>query len=107
MAAHDGVNRHPFDLPTVPRGRFVLAMKFVDVDGTFFVHIDDRDVAVGSEADRALLRINLPHLRRIFTGDLDVLIQCQSAFINLGQNQRDAGLDAAEAGDAVPDRRLR
>src|SRR4030095_5096032 len=107
MAAHDGVNRHTFDLPTVPWGRLVLAMHFVDVDGAFLVHIDNRDIAVGSETDRALLWIDLPHPRRILAGNLDVLIHCQSSFINLRQNQRNAGLDAAKARDAVPYRRLR
>ena len=106
MAAHDGADGHALDFPAMPRGRFVFAVEFVDVDGSLFVHVDNRDVAVRAQADRAFLGIDLPHLCWILTGDLDVLVECQSAFINLRQNQRNSGLHPAKAGDAVPDRWL-
>ena len=91
--------------PCHGEGLFLLC-NLVDVDDAFLVHIDDRDVAVGSQADRTLLRINLPDLGRVLTGDFDVLTEGQPAFIDLGENQWDTGFNAAEAGDAIPDRRL-
>src|ERR1700731_295450 len=62
VAAHDGVDRHALDLPAAPWRRVVLAVQLVRVDRSFLVHVDDGEVAVRAEADRALLGILLPPL---------------------------------------------
>jgi len=90
----------------MPRRRFVLAVQLVDVDGAFFVHIDDRDVAIGAQADRAFLRIDLPNFGRVLRRDFDVLVQREPAFVHFGQDQRHASFDAAESRNAIPDRGL-
>src|SRR5581483_8946028 len=101
-----GQYRHAFDLPAVPRRGFVFAVQLVDVDRRFLVHIDDGDVAVGAETDRAFLRIDLPDFGGIFRSDFDVLIERQASFVDFGQDQRHAGFHAAETRDAIPDCRL-
>src|SRR5215471_1630704 len=105
MATNDGGHGKPFYFPAVPRRGFVLAVKLVHVDGAFLIYIDDGHVAVRAQANGAFLRIDLPNLRRVFAGDFDVLVQCEPALVDLGKDQRNAGLDAAEAGDAIPNRR--
>src|SRR4030095_12875196 len=75
VAAYDGQYRRAFDFPPMPWRRFVLAVEFVDVDRAFLVHIDNRDVAVGAEADGAFLRVNLPNLSRILGGAFDILVE--------------------------------
>ena len=61
-------------------------MELVNVNDRFFVPIDDGDVAVGAEADRAFLRIDLPNLRRILAGHFNVLVEGQPAFVDLRQD---------------------
>src|SRR3989338_6839710 len=106
VAAHDRANRHAFHLPAVPRAGLVLAVELVDVDDALLVHVDDRNIPVGAQPDSPLLRIALPHLGGIFRGDFDVVVQRHPPLVDLGQHRRHRGLDAAEAGDAIPDRRL-
>src|SRR3954453_11738659 len=106
VAADDRIDRQPLDLPTAPRGRLVLAVQLVGVDRRFFVHVDDGDVAVRTEANCPLLRVHLPDLRRVFAGHFHVVIEGQAALVDLRQQQRNGGLHAAEPGEAVPDRGL-
>src|SRR5262249_53138840 len=54
VAAHDGIDRQPFDFPPAPRRRVVLAVQLVGIDRRLLVHVDDRQVAVGPNSDRAL-----------------------------------------------------
>src|SRR5262245_54887479 len=61
VAANDGVDRQALDLPAAPRRGVILAVQLSGIDRRFLVHVDDRQVAVGAEPDRALLRIHLPH----------------------------------------------
>src|ERR687896_2752044 len=77
MTSHNGAYRHAFDLPTMPWGRLVFAMQLVYVDGAFFIHIDDGDIAVGAKPDCAFLRVDLPNLSRIFASHFDILIERQ------------------------------
>src|SRR5215467_9939111 len=106
MATNDGGRGKPFYFPAVPRRRFVLAVELVHVDGAFLIHIDNGYVAVRAQTDGAFLRIDLPNFCRVFAGDFDVLVQRKSALVDLGKDERNAGLDAAETGDAIPNRRL-
>src|SRR3989475_6461619 len=106
MAAHDRIDRHALNLPAVPRARLIFAVKVVDVDDSFFVQVDNRYVSVGTKPERSFFGIDLPDLCRILRGDLDIMVECHSSFIDFGQNQGDSCLDAAESGDAVPDSRL-
>src|SRR5262249_26046759 len=104
VASHDRVNRHAFDLPAAPWRRMVLAVQFFRVDCRFLVHIDDGEIAVGAEPDRAFLRIHLPDLGDVFALHLDVVIERHAALVDLRQDQGDVGFNTAEAGDAVPNR---
>src|SRR5918994_3665689 len=78
-------------------------MQLVYVDGAFLIHIDDRDIAVGAKPDRTFLGIALPILGWIFASHFDILIERQAALIHFTQDQRNAGFNTAETGDAVPD----
>src|SRR4029077_15274667 len=60
VAADDRIDRQPLDLPTAPWGRLVLCVQLVGVDRRFFVHVDDGDVAVRTEANCPLFRVHLP-----------------------------------------------
>src|SRR5687768_645743 len=106
MTSHYRAYRQPFDFPTMPRGRLVLAVQLIDVDGAFLIHIDDGDIAVRAKPDGALFWVDLPNPSRIFTGYLDILIQRQAAFVHFSQDQGDAGFNTAETRDAVPDCRF-
>src|SRR5258706_1961145 len=86
VSANHREHRHAFDFPAMPWRRFVLAVQLVDVDGAFLVHVNDGDVTVGAEPDRAFLRIDLPHFGGILGSNLDVLIQSQAALVYLGQD---------------------
>src|SRR6266571_3734994 len=67
VAADNRADRHAFHLPAVPWCGLVLAVQFIAVDHTLFVHVDDGNVAIGAEPNGSLLWIELPDLCRIFT----------------------------------------
>src|SRR5262245_3272676 len=106
VAAHDGVDRQAFDLPAAPRRRMILAVQLLRIDGRLLVHVDDGEIAIGAEPDRALLGIHLPDLGDVLALHLDVVVERHAAFVHLREKQRNVGLDAAETGDTVPDRGL-
>src|SRR5262245_50878023 len=62
FAAHDGVDRQALDLPAAPRRRMILAVQLLRIHGRLLVHVDDGEIAVGAQSDRAFLRIHLPDL---------------------------------------------
>ena len=90
----------------MPGRRRVLGVQLVAVDRRFLVHVHDHDVAVGAEPDRTLLRIHLPDPRRVFARDLDVVVERHPALVHLREHDRNRRFDAAESGNAFPDRRL-
>src|SRR5439155_21296696 len=74
VAADNRADRHTLNLPAVPGCGIVLAVQFVAVDHTLFVHVDDGDVAIGSEPNGSLLWIELPDFCRVFTGEFNVVV---------------------------------
>src|SRR6202048_3972675 len=106
VAANDGADRNSLHLPAVPWRGLVFAVQLGCIDGRFLVHVENGDVAVGAQATGALPGIDLPHPRRLLARHLDVLIEAHAALVHLGEDQGNAGLNAAEAGNAVPDRGL-
>src|SRR3954470_1746423 len=68
VAANDRIDRQPLDLPTAPGRWFILAVQLVGVDRRFFIHVDDGDVSVRTEANCPLLRVHLPDLGRVLAG---------------------------------------
>src|ERR1700731_3515940 len=56
-AAHDGVDRQRGALPALPGRDFRVRLGLGVVDGPAAVHVDDRDVGVGADRQRALARI--------------------------------------------------
>src|SRR6516164_10707167 len=106
VASYDGVHRHALHLPAAPRCRMVLAVKLVGVDGRFLVHIYDGEIAIGPEPDGPFLWIHLPDLGDVLALHFGIMVERHAALVHLRQQQRNVGFDAAEAGDAIPDRGL-
>ena len=103
VAPHHRIYRHPLDLPAVERGDGEAAVKLLAVDHAFLVHVDDREVAVRTHRDGALLRIEVKEPGRIFGDQFHVGGQRQLARVYLGQHERHLGFDAHKAGHDLPD----
>ena len=73
------------------------------VDLGFATGIDDDDVGIRADPDRALARIETPQLRRIDRRCPHVLRKREPAAPDLGQHERHRGLDAEHAALAFPD----
>src|ERR1700761_6712090 len=59
-AAHEGVDRQRRTTPTLPRRNFRFRLDFRIVNDPLAVHVDDRDVGVGADRQRALARVEPP-----------------------------------------------
>src|ERR1051326_85072 len=83
VTPNNGADRNTFHFPSMPWCRFVFAMQLICVDYGLFIHVHDCQIGIGTDADCALLWIELPYSGRIFTGDFDIMIQRHPPFVNL------------------------